>query len=74
MGLGRRSEVLEICEEELMRRLKKRADSEPLGEILDAVAGGEQSPYAAALDILRDEDRLVRILGEGRADNSDRKT
>jgi LAO/AO transport system kinase len=63
-----RSEVLEICEEELMRRLKKRADTEPLREVLDAVSRGDQSPYAAALDILRDQDRLVRILGEGRSE------
>ena len=59
-----RAEVLEICEEELMRRLKSRVDREPLAKLLDGVAAGEQSPYAAALEVLADGERLAAILGK----------
>lgn len=62
-----RTEVLEICEEELMRQLKRRAADAPLAELLDDVSCGDRSPYAAALEILRDTGRLARILTDGDA-------
>jgi LAO/AO transport system kinase len=69
---GRRSErlkgeVLEICEEERMRRLRGRIGEEPLRETLERVAGGDKDPDQAALDILADTDRLAELLaGPGR--------
>ena len=57
-----RAEVLEICEEELMRRLRKLAADKPLAELLDGVARGDTDPYRAALDILDESDRLAALL------------
>jgi LAO/AO transport system kinase len=62
-----RSEVLEICEEELMRRLRKVAGEEPLRSLLDEVAKGTTDPYRAALDIIGKQENLNALLsGNGK--------
>jgi LAO/AO transport system kinase len=57
-----RAEVLEICEEEVMRRLVAAVARGGVGAALDRVADGSEDPYHAALDILGDRDRLATIL------------
>ena len=66
--LGRRqrlaTEVLEIFEEELMRRLRARSSEGPIRRILAEVADGRTDPYRAALDLLGDESALAAILSQ----------
>ena len=56
-----RSEVLEICEEEIMRRLRS-AGGRTLAELLDSVSRGRRDPYQAAIDLLADPASLASIL------------
>ncbi len=51
-----KSEVLDICQELLMGRLRSTAGDGPTARILDEVAAGKRDPYQAALDILKDSD------------------
>ncbi len=60
-----REEVIEICTEELVRRLHERSDDAPLAPVLKRVASGEQDPYAAALEIINDDGSLARVLSGG---------
>jgi len=57
-----KAEVLEICEEELMRRLRKHTGDDPLRALLGEVANGKKDPYQAALDILAESQRLAALL------------
>ncbi len=57
-----RAEVLEICEEEVMRRLVAEATRNSIGAVLARVGEGAQDPYHAALEILGDKERLASIL------------
>ncbi|MFQ5477225.1 MAG: methylmalonyl Co-A mutase-associated GTPase MeaB [Candidatus Binatia bacterium] len=57
-----RDEVLEICKEELMRRLQDNVTVEPLLGVLESVQKGESDPYRAALEILDNEGCLSRVL------------
>ncbi len=57
-----RDEVLEICEEEIMRRLRAGADSGAIAELLKSVGSGDVDPYRGALDILEDADLLAKAL------------
>jgi len=57
-----REEALEICEEELMRRLRKAADEQPLRSVLDDVGNGRTDPYRAALDILSKQEQLAALI------------
>jgi LAO/AO transport system kinase len=59
-----RAEVMEICEEEVMRRLVAESRSEAMAAILARVGAGEQDPYKAALEILSDREKLASILAE----------
>jgi LAO/AO transport system kinase len=67
-GAGRgerlKAEVLEICEEEMMRRLRSHVAAEPLRSLLERVASGEKDPYQAALDILAQRERLTEVLAD----------
>jgi len=66
-GQRLKSEVLEICEEEMMRRLRKSIGEEPLRGLLDNVAKGATDPYKAALDILGLREKLAALLaGDGK--------
>ncbi|RMF22810.1 MAG: methylmalonyl Co-A mutase-associated GTPase MeaB [Deltaproteobacteria bacterium] len=56
------AEVLEIFEEELMRRLRGRSQQAPVNTVLADVASGRTDPYRAALDLLADENTLAAIL------------
>lgn len=58
------TEVLEIFEEELMRRLRARSSDAPIKNVLADVAGGRTDPYRAALDLLGDESALAAILSQ----------
>lgn len=60
-----RSEVLEICEEEFMRRLRDGVEAGELAEILASTARGDADPYGAALRILGDSKRLAELLSGG---------
>jgi len=62
LGHRARGEVLEICEEELMRRLRARAAEDPIASKLDEVTRGDVDPYQAALDLLGDEEGLARLI------------
>ena len=62
LGQRARGEVLEICEEELMRRLRDRAGEPPIATMLDAVTRGEVDPYQAALDLLGGEEALAKLI------------
>jgi len=64
---GLRAEVLEICEEEFMRRLRKVASEEPVRSMLAGVESGEQDPYRAALDMLGEKGQLAKLLTTGEA-------
>ncbi|MFN2377050.1 MAG: methylmalonyl Co-A mutase-associated GTPase MeaB [Candidatus Binatia bacterium] len=57
-----RAEVMEICEEEVMRRLVGHAAGDSIGAVLERVGKGDEDPYNAALEILADRDRLATIL------------
>ncbi|HYB97695.1 MAG TPA: methylmalonyl Co-A mutase-associated GTPase MeaB [Candidatus Limnocylindrales bacterium] len=57
-----RAEVFEICEEEVMRRLRSGAANEAVQTTLARVSAGEQDPYHAALEILGDRERLAQML------------
>jgi LAO/AO transport system kinase len=59
-----RAEVMEICEEEVMRRLVAAASGNSIRNALERVADGQQDPYNAALEILSDRDKLAAILSE----------
>ena len=59
-----RAEVMEICEDEVMRRLVAESRSEAMGAILSRVGAGEEDPYNAALEILKDRDKLATILAD----------
>jgi len=62
-----KTEVLEICEEELMRRLRGCVGEEPLRGLLDRVGSGDKDPYQAALDLLAESEQLASLLaGNGR--------
>ena len=56
------AEVMEICEEEVMRRLVHAAARTSLRTVLDRVGEGSEDPYHAALEILSDRERLAAIL------------
>ncbi|MFT4570858.1 MAG: LAO/AO transport system kinase [Hyphomicrobiaceae bacterium] len=57
-----RAEVLQICEEEVMRRLRAGIESGDLAEAMDSAARGDADPYGAALEILADPKRLAALL------------
>jgi len=57
-----RGEVFEICEEEIMRRLRRAAGDDSVQAILAGVGDGSKDPYCAALEILGDRARLAAIL------------
>jgi LAO/AO transport system kinase len=59
-----RQEVLDICEEELMRRLRSHEDTKPLSDALDAVTAGDKDPYRAAIDILDSPEDLARLIAQ----------
>jgi LAO/AO transport system kinase len=61
-----RAEVLDICEEEIMRRLRAGSSAAPLAEILDSVERGETDPYKAALDILGSAGELSKLISRGK--------
>ncbi len=58
-----RAETLEICEEEIMRRLRTNAEASSLNDVLDSVGSGTLDPYQGALEILEDSERLSTALG-----------
>lgn len=57
-----KAEVLEICEEELMRRLRAGAIDGEVAKLLNSVGQGEKDPYAAALELLRSADQLAKLI------------
>jgi GTPase len=61
----RESELLDILDEELRRRLERGLDRAPDGvaPLLEAVRGGTVDPYTAALRILEDVPTLEGLLG-----------
>ena len=59
-----RAEVMEICEEEVMRRLVASASNNSIGKVLERVSAGSEDPYNAALEILGDRDGLAVILSK----------
>jgi LAO/AO transport system kinase len=59
-----RAEVLEICEEEVMRRLRGGIEGGPLADVIESAASGAADPYGAALEILGDADRLAALLAK----------
>jgi LAO/AO transport system kinase len=63
--LRRESELLDILEEELRRRLERRLGNgaDELAPVLDAVRGGTLDPYSAALRILEDASTLEELIG-----------
>ncbi|MFN2427123.1 MAG: methylmalonyl Co-A mutase-associated GTPase MeaB [Candidatus Binatia bacterium] len=63
-----RAEVMEICEEEVMRRLVASAKSTPISDVLERVGRGTEDPYNAALEILGDREKLSTILSATRED------
>jgi len=62
--IRRESELLDILEEELRRRLERRLGNgaDGLGPVLDAVRGGTLDPYSAALRILEDASTLEELV------------
>jgi LAO/AO transport system kinase len=68
LGRRARGEVLEICEEELMRRLRARAGEDPIAAKLDAVTAGDLDPYQAALDLLGDPAALATLISSNGRD------
>ncbi len=58
-----KAEVLEICEEEVMRRLRLMSAKQPLAGLLESVGTGDSDPYNAALEILDNAERLSAVLG-----------
>ncbi len=60
-----KAEVLEICEEELMRRLRAGRTNGEVGALLDAVGSGEKDPYEAALDLLGSPEELSKLIAGG---------
>ena len=63
-----KAEVFEICEEEMMRRLRGLADDGRLAGLLDSVGEGQSDPYRAALEILAEDGAMASALkGKGRA-------
>ena len=63
-----RAEVMEICEEEVMRRLVASVKGSEFGEVLERVGRGTEDPYNAALEMLSDRDKLATILSASRDD------
>jgi len=63
-----KAEVMQICEEELMRRLKDQSGHGSIADLLEQVGKGEADPYAAALDILDDRAHLATLIGEAGAE------
>jgi LAO/AO transport system kinase len=63
-----RAEVMEICEEEVMRRLVASAKNSGISDVLERVGHGTEDPYNAALEILGDRDKLANILSATRED------
>ncbi len=59
-----KAEVLEICEEEMMRRLRGLADQGRLAELLDGVGEGTNDPYRAALEILSKDGAMAAALSD----------
>jgi LAO/AO transport system kinase len=61
----RESELVDVLDEELRRRLERGLDAaaDGLGPLLDAVRGGNIDPYSAALRILDDARTLEGLLG-----------
>lgn len=57
-----RAEVMEICEEEVMRRLVAASARGAMSEVMARVGEGAEDPYHAALEILGDRERLLAIL------------
>jgi len=62
----RESELLDVLDEELRRRLERGLDAAPngVGAVVEAVRGGELDPYSAALRILDDAPTLEGLLGK----------
>ncbi len=58
------AEVLEIFEEELMRRLRAARDRAPLKALLEEVASGRRDPYRAALDLFCEQGALTKLLAQ----------
>jgi LAO/AO transport system kinase len=58
-----KAEVLQICEEEVMRRLHESKARGLVSKQLEAVGDGKADPYHAALEILRDTEALAGLLG-----------
>ncbi len=63
-----KAEVLEICNEEVMRRLRAMASSDPLAAMLERVGEGSADPYRAALEILANAEGLASVFGKGDGD------
>jgi len=61
-GARLKAEVLEICEEELMRRLRARSGDGNLAALLEAVGKGDKDPYAAALELLGSAEELSKLI------------
>ena len=62
LGDRARHEVMDICEEEMMRRLRSHEDTKPLSDALNAVSQGDKDPYRAAIDILDSPADLARLI------------
>jgi LAO/AO transport system kinase len=62
----RESELLDVLDEEVRRRLERGLDAGPNGvaALLEAVRGGDVDPYTAALRILDDAPTLEGLLGK----------
>lgn len=56
------AEVFEICEEEVMRRLRGTSAGGPLDGLVAEVKDGSRDPYEAALSVLDDPERLAGLL------------
>lgn len=57
-----KAEVLEICEEELMRRLRAGSSDANVADLLDAVGKGDKDPYEAALELLGSPEELSKLI------------
>ncbi len=59
-----KAEVMEICEEEVMRRLRDGAGRAPMAGLLEGVVRGSADPYRAALELLGNSAMLADILAD----------
>jgi LAO/AO transport system kinase len=58
----RESELAEIVQDELGRRLERALKSPELAPMVERVRSGAIDPYSGALEILADEERIRRLL------------